>query len=329
MTRLSLGDRLKYSLTQPHYPDVGIEFNSDVIRLAAVSAEKGALRVEHLDTEPLPAGAIDPNPFKTNIHDMEVVAEALKRLWSRNPIRTENVCLLLQDRSALTFHVNLEQPAGNRQECYDLIRFKLKKSVPFRIEEAQINIFDLAGASQFSGTTFWTVVMNQAVLHQYEQFIQSTIDAECGLVDLSTFNLMNLTHSTVMTQALQTQDLLFVNLNREYIATAISQKGNLMFYRSRPLERQNALFEEALGEIYPTTMFYVDKLEGKALARAFVYSVENPSDLATQIQNNLNFPAAAIAPEQILRFRPDIREKRVHEFAPLLGLVVSRKVEFQ
>ncbi len=102
-----------------------------------------------------------------------------------------------------------------------------------------------------------------------------------------------------------------------------------MFYRSRPLERQSRLFEEALGEIYPTTMFYVDKLQGAAIARAFVYSIESPSDLAMEIQNNLNFPAAAISPEQILRFRPEIREKKTHDFAPLLGLIVSRKVEFQ
>ena len=33
--------RLKYMLMDPHYPDVGIEFNSDAIRLAEMAAEKG------------------------------------------------------------------------------------------------------------------------------------------------------------------------------------------------------------------------------------------------------------------------------------------------
>jgi len=168
------------------------------------------------------------------------------------------------------------------------------------------------------------------VLHQYEQLINSTIEAECGLVDLSSFNLMNLAHVEIKQANLQNQDVLFVNLNRDYISIAITQGGALMFYRNRPLERQNGLMEEALAEIHPTAMYYVDKLEGKGLARAFIYSVDDPAGLARNVQRALSLPAVVISPQGVLQPRHELGgPETLNSYAPLLGLILSRKVEFQ
>lgn len=330
MKNISFTDKMKYWLTQPNYPEIGIELNSDCIRLAAVSVDGDKLRLEHLDSETLPSGTIETNPFKANIHSIETVSEKLKRLWNRSRLKEPRVCLLLQDRCALTFHVSLEQPPGSKKECLDLLRFKLKKSVPFRIEDAQINYFTPAGSSDFNGLLFWVVVMNHSVLHQYEQVVSSSIEAECGLVDLSTFNLMNLAQREMKQAGLQGEDVLFVNLNRDYISIAIMQSGKLMFYRNRAMEGQNGMMDEALAEIHPTTMYYVDKLGGKGLSRAFIYSVEDEVGLSKNLQTALNLPAVVVSPKEILQTRPEIGgPENVNSYAPLVGLIVSRKVEFQ
>ena len=330
MKNISLADKLKYWLKEPQYPEIGIELNSDYIRLAAVSLDGDRIRLEHLDSEALPAGAIEPNPLKTNIHSLEVVSEKLRRMWQRSSFRESKVCLLLQDRCALTFQVTLEQRPGSRKECLDLIRFKLKKNVPFRIEDAQINYFNPSGGNDFGGSLFWAVVMNHSVLQQYEQLINSTIESECGLVDLSTFNLVNLAQAEIKQANLQSQDVLFVNLNRDYISIAIMQNGALMFYRNRPLERQNGLMAEALAEIHPAAMYYVDKLEGKGLSRAFIYSVEDPAGLSRNVQNALNIPAVIISPQGVVQPRHELGgPDALNSYAPLLGLILSRKVEFQ
>jgi type IV pilus assembly protein PilM len=330
MKNISLADKLKYWLKEPHYPEIGVELNSDSIRMAAISMDGDRIRLEHIDSEALPQGTIEPNAMKANIHSLEIVSEKLRRMWQRSAVRESRICLLLQDRCALTFQVTLEQPPGSRKECLDLIRFKLKKSVPFRIEDAQINYFKPTGENDFGGSSFWAVVMNHSVLHQYEQLINSAIESECGLVDFSTFNLMNLAHTEIKQANLQTQDVLFVNLNRDYISIAITQSGALMFYRNRALERQNGLMEEALAEIHPTAMYYVDKLEGKGLSRAFIYSVEDPAGLARNVQNALSLPAVVISPQGVLQPRHELAgPETLNSYAPLLGLILSRKVEFQ
>lgn len=316
-------------LMDPHYPDVGIEFNSDSIRLAVIDTGKGKIHVRHLDEEKLPPGTIEITPFKPNIHSLESAAEALRKLWTRSRQRASKVCVLLQDRSALTFNLTLENPASRPEECIDLIRFKLKKSVPFRMEEAKITYFNDHGIPDYGNTNLWAVLMNNQVLHQYEEFVKSAIDSECGLVDLSTFNIMNLANAEISKSKLEGQDLLFVNLNRDYISLAITQKGRLAFYRSRDLERQNGVLEEALAEIHPATLFYVDKLGGSNLSRAFIYSSENAEVLCSRIEQDLHLPATVLSVADFSGTQIDSSNRKLlQNFAPLMGLLVSRRVEF-
>ncbi len=330
MSRISIAGKLKHWLVEPHYPNIGIEFNSDCIRLAVVSSENGTVRVQHLDAEVLPAGALDVNPFKPNIVSLEHVSDALKRLWARNRWKDSRICLLIQDRSALAFQVALDQPPSNRQECSDLIRFKLKRNVPFRIEESQISYFTPSGVPDYSATAFWVTVIHLPILQQYEQFVNSAIEAECGLVDFSTFNLMNLNHAELKRSGSRDQDLLYVNLNHDYVSIAITQNDKLAFYRSRALEGQMAPQEEALSEIYPTTLFYVDKLGGKGLNRAFIYAVEDSDDLASKVEKTLQLKASVLSAGASGSIAVDnTNQKWAESFTPLLGLIVSRKLEYQ
>ncbi len=330
MAKTSFTDRLKHWLVEPHYPNIGIEFNSDCIRLAVVSSDNGTMRVQHLDAEVIPAGALEVSPFKPNIVSLEPVSDALRRLWARNRWKDSRICLLIQDRSALAFQVTLDQPPTNRQECSDLIRFKLKRNVPFRIEESQISYFAPSGIPDYSATSLWVTVIHHPVLHQYEQFVNSAIEAECGLVDFSTFNLMNLNHAELKNAVSREQDLLYVNLNRDYVSIAITQNDKLAFYRSRALEGQTAPQEEALSEIYPTTLFYADKLGGKGLNHAFIYAVEDSDLLAGKVEATLHLNSSVLSAGTSGSIAVDMaNQKWAASFTPLLGLIVSRKLEYQ
>jgi type IV pilus assembly protein PilM len=308
----------KNLLTEPVYPNVGIEINSDCIRLAAVTQRKGKIQVDHMDTIPLPADSVQISPFKPNIAEWGTVVEALKDAWSRNRNRPPKVSLLLQDRTALVLQLTLEDAPESHEECLEVLRFKLKKSIPFRIEEARISYFVDTGSPDYRSSSLWVTVMNLQVLRQYEELIQSTVGSECGLVDLSTFNLMNLAHSEIRTNGWEQEDHLYVNLNRNYISLGITQKQRLMFFRSRELERHNGVMEEAMAEIHPTLMFYMDKLGGQQFARAFVYALERPEELSRNLEQTHNLKAVILNPVST-------RESKL--FAPLLGLLTSRKAE--
>lgn len=329
MSGVSIGTRMKYWLKEPHYPNVGLEFNSDCIRLAVVNVDKGKIRIQHLDSEALPAGAIEINPFKPNIHALEPVTQALRSLWSRNRFKSSRICLLLQDRCALPFQITMEHPPTSQEECLDLVKFKLKKSIPFRIEEAHINFWNTSGVPDFRATSLWAIVMHDTVLKQYERLIESSLDVECGLVDLSTLDLLNFAQAQIRAGALLEKDLLFVNLNRDYISLAISQKNRLMFYRTRSLERNNGVVQEALTEIHPTQMYYMDKLGGQNLNHCFVYAAEYAEELRQEVDSNLGIPSSILSLESYFKDQLDPSNPSLHRsFVPLVGLIVSRKVQF-
>jgi type IV pilus assembly protein PilM len=310
-----------HRITDPAYPNVGIEVNSDCIRLASISAHGGKIRVEHLDSVPLPSGAVQINPFKPNIVEPETVAQALKDLWMRVRQRPPKICLLLQDRSALAFSVTLEAPPENRNECIELLRFKLKKSIPFRTEEAHIGYFQDSGVADFRSSNLWVTVIHSHVLQQYEEVIRSAIGSDSGLVDLCTFNLMNLANDEIQNQKWQQEDHLYINLNRDYISLAITQRDRLVFYRSREMEHHNGMIEEAMEEIHPAVMFYQDKLAGTNFSRAFLYAFEGAEELSRTLEQTHSLKSVLLNPGA-----GSHRDSRV--FAPLLGLLMSRKPEF-
>lgn len=330
MKGASFTDKLKYALRAPHYSPVGIEFNSDCLRLVVVRSEAGKLSLSHLDSEPLPHGALEINPFKPNIHSMDAVTNALKNLWLRNTQKASRVCLLLQDRCALVFNLAMEHAAKSHAECVELIRFKLKKSIPFRLEDAQISYFDSAGMLDYSSRNLWVFVLNHALLHQYEQFLQSVLDVDVGLVDLASMGVMNLAHPAIRTNGFSEKDVLFIHLNNDYLSLAITQKSRLTSFRTRPLENVSVPVEAAMEEIHPTVMYYQDKLSGQGLATAFVHAPpENLEELCTEIQSSTGISAVSVSvePYSASRFHSN-SSGSLRSFAPLAGMLLSRMVEF-
>lgn len=329
MKRVSFGEKLKYALMEPHHPGIAIEFSSDCLRLAVIRSEKGTPGIVHLDAEKLAPGVLEVTPFKPNIHSMEAVAEALKNLWARNPFKTAKIGLLIQDRSALVFNLIMEHAARNHAECLDLIRFKLKKNVPFRMEDAQISYFTPAGAVDHASAHLWVLVVNHALLHQYEQFVQSALGVEVGLVDLATLGLLNLAHSTIRARNYSARDVLYVNLNRDYLSLAIAQRSALTSFRTRPLEGASSLMEAALDEIHPTVMYYQDKLAGEGFACAFVHAPEVEEELCAAVESRTGIPSLAFSLDAYAAARFDSSNPAfLRGFAPLAGLLLSRTVEY-
>lgn len=329
MKGVSFGEKIRHALVEPHFPGVGIEFNSDCLRLVSVRADKGKLSVMQVDSEKLPEGAVEITPFKANIHSLDGVSVALKSLWSRNNQKSSRVCLMLQDRSALVFNMAMEHAAKNSAECLELIKFKLKKSVPFRLEDAQVNYFTAAGTVDHSATNLWVLVLNHAVLHQYEQFVQSVLDVEVGLIDLASFGVMNLAHSTIRSRGLAEKDVLFVNLNHDYLSLAITQKSRLTSFRTRPLDAASSSVEAAMEEIHPTVMYYQDKLAGGGFACAFVHAPENPEELCATIESKTSINAVPVSIEPYTASRFDSSNPGfLRGYSPLAGMLLSRMVEF-
>ena len=88
-----------------------------------------------------------------------------------------------------------------------------------------------------------------------------------GVVDLATFNLMNLQLSSSAGGG----DWLLVHLAVDYVTIAIVRDGALIFYRHRGADGDESLADL----VHQTAMYYEDRLSGRGFGRVLVAGASN------------------------------------------------------
>ena len=146
------------------------------------------------------------------------------------------------------------------------------------------------------GTDLLVTLSPRSVIEEYESLMEE-LGYEAGFVIPSTLAALNLF-------AVPDGDVLFLKIAPGCIATTIFRNGQAEFYRK---VAETPLFDA----IYPTLMYYQDKLNGSGLTAVTVcgYDMDLAEDLL-ELQDRLHLPVQKLGPRTI----DDI-------FKPVLGAV--------
>jgi type IV pilus assembly protein PilM len=113
-------------------PELVFEISSDAVRMARV-AEPQAIH-----TEPLPPGTISPSPLHDNIAQPEPLQAAVAKLTPDGKGK-RTAALLLPDHCAHVAVLDFDNFPDKAEEQLALIRFRLKRSLPFDIDSAALS----------------------------------------------------------------------------------------------------------------------------------------------------------------------------------------------
>jgi Tfp pilus assembly PilM family ATPase len=149
----------------------------------------------------------------------------------------------------------------------------VRKAAPFPIDEAQVSY--VAGARAPDGHEFIVSVARRAVVEEYEA-ICTAAGAHAGLVDISTFNVVN---AILAGSAAPTADWLLVNVAADYTSIAIMRHAGLIFFRSRGSEGDGSLADL----VHQTAMYYEDRLQGAGFARVMLSGASASLQQATDV----------------------------------------------
>jgi Tfp pilus assembly PilM family ATPase len=240
---------------------MAIEVASRRVTVLTVGRASGETAVTAHSTELLPPGAVTPALIGPNIATTSVVAEALKRALDRAGLRGERrAALIVPDAIARVSLLTFQEVPAKASDLDQLVRWQMKKSTPFPLEEAQVT--HLPAHAGDGGTTLAAVVARRDVIAQYEAVAEAA-GIHAGLVDLSSFNVMN---AVMAAGAASTSDWLVVCLAPEGTTLAILRGQQLMFYRHRA-----AVEAEPLSSlVHQTAMFHEDRLGGSRFSRIWV-----------------------------------------------------------
>jgi type IV pilus assembly protein PilM len=250
--------RLERWLNGMPQPSLVVEIAGQHVAAARWGKIRGHL--DNVAVEPLPVGTIMPSPVETNVTQPDTVRSALRRVFSKVPTGGAPIALLIPDPVVRVFILPFDNLPRRSAEAMPLLRWRLKKSVPFDVDETVVSW--MRQASRAGGLEVVTAVARQRIVREYEEIVQS-LDAVPGVVLSSTLATLPLLEERGST--------LLVRFCGRMLTTVIVHGANLCVYRSTEMRADAASLEPQaiLDEVFPAVAYYQDSW-GSTVDRALL-----------------------------------------------------------
>ncbi|HET6170277.1 MAG TPA: hypothetical protein VFE01_08855 [Terracidiphilus sp.] len=203
---------------------------------------------------PLRPGALVPGIGEPNLRAPGAVADALRAVLDDVSPRTRAVTLVVPDTSVRVFVLDFDSLPGNSADAVPVLRFRLRKMVPFDVEHAGVSYQVLA--ENKTECRVLTTVLPGPILAEYETAVRAA-GYEPGVV---------LPSSLAALAALETTEpVLAACLSGLSLTTSITSDQDLLLYRTLDLpEDPGQRLTEVQRDIAVAAAYFEDKLATRA-----------------------------------------------------------------
>jgi type IV pilus assembly protein PilM len=229
----------------PH-PALALEIAPDRIS-AARWGRTGSLEGYYI--EPLPAGAIIPSAVEVNIVNVPAVAPIMASACERLRGAGEEVALILPDPVIRVFVQQFEEFPSSADEAIPMLRWKLKKSVPFEADETLISY--MRQESREEGVNVLTALARLRIIREYESLAEGA-----GLVP----GVVLSSSLAAITLLDDSKPTLLARISGSALTTAIVRQGSICGYRCTDLPVHSAALspQMLLEEVFPVAAYFQD-----------------------------------------------------------------------
>ena len=258
-------------LTPKHVIIAGVDHNRHRIKATAASE--------------LPEGVLSTSYSETNIRNSELTRSTVKQLLSQSGFGGSEIVVVVPDDSSRIAFLTAENPSKNPEEHRTFIRWKLKKTIPFDVDSAQIAYRILGPQTDGAGVDILVALSPRAIVEEYENLFDA-FDIHAGMVVPSTLAALNLFRAPA-------GDSLVLKIGSDCVTTTVFKDRRIQFYRR---VTETSLYDAA----YPTVMYYQDKLGGTGFQHLFVCGYNSDIRPAlSELQEKLGLPPERIGPMDV------------------------------
>ena len=230
------------SLLQDPPPAMAFEISE-----AGIAAARIGSRAE-LDFQPLKPGTLAVSPIKENVVDPDEFVLAVRSLAGAQAARKrKGVALILPDFSARISVLDFDQFPGEPKEQAALIRFRLKRSVPFDVESAAMSYFAQPAAG--AKTDVVVVMAPLEIISRYEAPFR-TAGLNPGLVTTSSLAAMELAPEGGLS--------VLAKLSGRVLTVLVREQARLKLVRC--LELPAVSLDDIAAVLIPTFVYIEDNL---------------------------------------------------------------------
>ena len=200
---------------------------------------------------PLDEGVLSISPLTDNVKQPEVFAQGLASAFPSGNGQPRPAVLILPDYSTRLQVLDFDTFPSKPEEQQALVRFRVKKTVPFDIETAAVSFHPQPPSGDSKKVEVVAVLVAYEILGRYEAPLREA-GYQPGLVTTSALSTLNLIKSTELS--------LLVKLSGKTL-TILALDGSRI-KMARCLELEALAEEEVLAVIYPTIAYMEDAFSG-------------------------------------------------------------------
>jgi len=226
-------------------PRIACEISADRV-LAGKLAETGGL-VDECAVRELPPGSVVPDLTESNILQPEVVRKAINDAVGSVAGRLRDIIGILPDAAVRVVLLDFDTLPPNPSEAEGVVRFRLKKSLPFDVDKAKVSYHV---QQSLGGLRLVAAVALSSVIEDYEAAFRDA-GYSAGVILPSMLAALGAADADSPT--------LVLKVDARTTSLAILDKQQLLLFRTLENTRGVTITGEQLAEeVYPSVVFFQD-----------------------------------------------------------------------
>lgn len=226
-------------------PKVACEIAADRVLAGRLTDAGGGLEISAAHA--LAAGSVVPDLVENNLRLRSVVCEGIREALGTVAGRSKDVIAIVPDAAVRVMLVEFDTLPSDQEEALGVVRFRLKKSLPFDVDKAKVS-FHAQKVNEEVRVVAAVGLTN--VLEDYEAAFREA-GYSPGVVLPSMLAALGATDGK--------QPTLVVKVDAHTTSIAILNDEQLQLFRTLENTRGTAITGEQLAEeVYPSIVFFQD-----------------------------------------------------------------------
>lgn len=267
-------------------PKLACEIAADRVFAARV-ADNGSM-LEAYSGRELPVGSVVPDLIETNLRQRNDVASTIREALASVGSHGRDVIAVLPDAAVRVVLLDFDALPTNRQEAEGVVRFRLKKSLPFDVEKAKVSYH---AQTSGQGIRVIAAVALASVVDDYEAAFR-----DAGY----TPGVLLPSMLAALGAADAGRPTLVVKVDARTIGIAILDNNQMLLFRTLENTRGVTITGEQLAEeVYPSVVFFQDTYNLN-IERIFVAGLADSSGAAQALSAQTSASVSELVSESQL-----------------------------
>ena len=238
---------------------LGLELANDGLKFVLAASGK-TLRLDAGLMVPFPVGTLRLSRREPNVTNPQAFIAAVREAHLRLLTKEKSVSVSLPDVTGRVVLLDLEARFRSREEGLDIIRWKLKKSLPFDISQVHLDYQTLVEKDN-GAVSLLVSMVSRVVVTQYEELLLEA-GLEPKFIDFTSFNLYRLFAPRLE----MSENGAFVTFYGGAMTVLIFFGGVLSFYRTKETVGEA---QSLYREVNSSFLVYNDRHPSQTVSEVF------------------------------------------------------------